>query len=412
MLNWLFDRCRKPQTDVISACIGPNSKGVSVDLKLSEEQTMLKDMVRSFVQKEFGENHIGTLCAEKRYPQEFDQGLIELGLLGLCFPEKYNGSDLGALELGIVLQELARYSLDLGMSFGLNVLGGLTILAFGKDDQIAELIPELISGRLSFSCGYYEPFQFGTGTKRNPLGWAENGKLLIKNRTVYAERRKTDKNFVLLPLYRENGPALLVLSQEHLGKPETVETLGRDLLGLVKYHVESIDRLSDGLMIEGENVIDSTMNWLKFMNLMSCIGNMETVIENTIRYSKERIQFNKPIGTFQAIQHMIVDSKVKVVTSKLFGDWVAWLIDRSSFKTSGLSLTTDINIANTYITKCFEETVNAGLQVMGGYGYMQESHMERYVRDARSTGYYVEDAFLQKERISDHLGIVPQERLS
>jgi len=375
-----------------------------MNLNLNEEQLMLKNTVRSFVSRELPEAVVSDLCLKKEYTPEFDRKIAELGLFGLCFPERYDGTDLGPIEVAIVIEQLSRYSIDFGMSYGLNLLGGLTILNFGTEIQKNRYLPELIKGDLSFSVGYYEPFLFNDKSKITGCLSTVNGKLTITGSVFYSERRDPDKNFILLPLLNEEQLAFVLLPQNLLGKGEILDTLGRDLLGLTKFTVEEIDCNEGQLLSKGEEIFIFAVNWMKFINLMSCIGNMGTVIDETINYAKEREQFGKPIGTFQSLQHLIVDTKTEVDTSRLFGYWLAWRIKKNNGNLT--KVLKEINMANTYVTQAFVDAVNTGIQVMGGYGYMLENHMERYIRDARMTTYFVENSFLQKMLIAEKLGII------
>ncbi len=148
-------------------------------MKLSEEQSILKETVRSLILKEFTKDYISQLCLNKEYPPEFDKRIAELGLFGISFPEKYNGSNLGPIEVAIVIEELSRYSIDLGISYGLNLLGGLAILNFGNEAQKNKYLPEIIKGDLSFSLGYYGPFLFNDLSKINGYLFVNEGKLKI-----------------------------------------------------------------------------------------------------------------------------------------------------------------------------------------------------------------------------------------
>ncbi len=380
-----------------------------MDLKLSEEQSILKETVRSFILKEFTKDYISQLCLNKEYPPEFDKRIAELGVFGISFPEKYNGSNLGPMEVAIVIEELSRYSIDLGISYGLNLLGGLTILNFGNEVQKNKYLPEIIKGDLSFSLGYYEPFLFNDLSKINGYLSINEGKLKITGNSIYSERRDPDKNLILFPLNTEEKLTFLILPQTLLGKGEILNTLGRDLLGIVKYSIKEINCGKEHLLnyyTNGEKILNFLVNWMKFINFMSCIGNMETVITDTINYSKEREQFGRPIGTFQSLMHLIVDTKVKIDTSRLFGYWIAYLMAKAQNNSlSSNGILKEINMANSYITQAFVDAANTGLQVMGGFGYTLETNMERYTRDARLTTYFIEDNFLQKLLIAEKLGI-------
>lgn len=373
-----------------------------MDLKLNQDQLILKNTVRSFILKEFHDDYVRQLCVENKYPPEFDCKIGELGLFGLCFPERYGGADMGPIEVAIVIEQLSRFSIDFGMSYGLNLLGGLIILNFGTETQKNQLLPEMIKGNLSFSLGYYEQFLINDLNKINGLISIFDGILKTNVITFYSEKRNQDKNIILLPLRdKEEKLVFVLLPQNLMGEGETQDILGRDLLGLKKFTIEEMGCNEGQLLTKGEEIFDYTVNWMKFINTISCIGNMKTVINETIKYAKEREQFGKPIGTFQSLKHLIVDTKTMVDASRLFGYWLAWLIMKNNGKLA--NLLKEINMANGFVTKSYVNATNCGMQVMGGFGYMSESKMERYSRDSGMTSYYVEDAFLQKMTVAQVL---------
>jgi len=377
-----------------------------MDLEFNQEQSILKDTVRSFILREFPKDTVSQLCNKREYPSEFDKNLVELGLFGICFPGKYNGSNLGAIEVAIVLEELSRYSIDFGISYGLNLLGGLTILNFGTEIQKDKYLSEMIKGNLSFSIGYYEPFLFNDLSKINGSMSMIKGKQKISEIVIYSEKRDAKKNIILFPLYKEEKLTFVLLPQKILRGGDIRDILGRDLLGLMKHEIKDIECSEDQLLINGKEIFSFIVNWMKFINLMSCVGNMGTVIDETINYAKEREQFGRPIGSFQSLQHLIVDTKTEVDASRLSGYWLAWLIKKNNGNLA--TVIKEINMVNTYVTKAFVDAVNTGIQVMGGFGYTLETPMERYIRDARMTTYFVEDAFLQKMIVAERLGIITE----
>jgi hypothetical protein len=284
------------------------------------------------------------------------------------------------------------------------MLGGLTILNFGTEIQKNNYLPKLIKGEVSFSLGYYEPFFFNGQFRGNGYISVNTGELVITTGTIYTEKREPGKNFVLFPLKLDEGIILVLLPQALLGGGEVLDTLGKDLLGLVKYSIKDINCSKSQIVINDRerNILSFMINTTKFINLMCCIGNMRTVINETIDYAKKRKQFGRPIGTFQSLQHLIVDAKMKADASELFGYWVASLIENHD---GIVDMQKEINMANCYVTQSLIDVVNIGIQVMGGYGYIKENNMERYIRDSRFTTYFLEDGFLQKRIIAERLGL-------
>lgn len=374
-------------------------------MNLNEQQILIKDSVRSLMMKEFPEDRVRELCERKEFPLEFDKRIAELGIYGICFPEKYGGSNFGIIEVALVVEELSRFSIDFGISFGLNILGGLTYLLFGRDEHKEKYLPKIVNGKISFSLGYPQPFIFDSLSIENAkISASDDGKKKIEEMTIFTERRDSEKNIILsLIQLNENQSFLIFIPQQVLGKGEVIPTLGRDLLGLMKYDFKNLNLNEEWLMEDEGKRANFIKNMSKFFNFMSCIGNMQTVLEETIQYAKNRVQFGVPIGTFQALQHLISDVKVLVDISKLYGYWAAELIENNR---ETLGIEKEINMANCFITQSFIHAVNVGIQVMGGYGYIKDNNMERYIRDARMTTYFVEDSFIQKLTIAREMSLL------
>lgn len=372
-----------------------------MELKLEEEQQILKDAVKSLIQRDYSEPRVAQLGRQQDTLAEFHDQLVQLDISGICFPEQYGGVNLGPVEAAIVIEELSRYAVDLGMSFGLNVAVGSMILRYGGDHQKDRYLRGLISGEMTACIGYAEPFCLGDARTIRHHMLEKNGSLIIKTDLLYSERRELAKGLMLLPVKKEEDLVLALIPLTRLCGGQPVDTLGRELLGQIAYPPQEIPCDAQQLFGRGETMLTDVANWMKFVNTLSCIGNMKTVLEKTLQYAKEREQFGKPIGTFQAIQHMIVDAKIGLDGALLYGHWLAWLLEENQRDT--LKMTREINLANLFVTEAFVNAVNTGMQVMGGFGYMKESHMERYARDARMTTFAIEDGFSQRRLIASGL---------
>ncbi|MDX9788084.1 MAG: acyl-CoA dehydrogenase family protein [Desulfobacterales bacterium] len=372
-----------------------------MELEVYQDRQILKDAVKNFIQRDYSEGMIGQLVLHRESLSEFNHQLSNLDITGICFPEKYGGVNLGPVETAIVVEELSRYAIDLGMALGLNLAAGMMVLRYGNESQKNHYLPGLISGEMTACIAYTEPFSLGDVDNINHRIVEENEHLMINTDAIYCEQRELSKGILLIPA-KQGGEivfALIPLTCMKAGEP--VDLLGRKILGQIKYGPQEIRCGAAHLFGQGHAMVTDLMNWLKFFNTVCCVGNMRTVVEKAIQYAKEREQFGKPIGTFQAIQHLLVDAKIGLDCASLYGRWLAWLLTEND--NDSLPITAEINMANAYVTEAYVNAVNTGMQVMGGFGYMEESHMERYARDARMTTYAVEDGFSQKMRVADAL---------
>ncbi len=370
-----------------------------MDLEFDQEQLMLRDTIQSFIRREYPEETVRQMCIDRMGLSAFSEKLTELGITGICFPEQYGGAELGPVEMAIVIEELSRYSIDFGMSFGAGLAAGLSLLHHGDEHSRNRYLPELIGGRLKVCFAYTEPFVFGTPCKAKVTGENGSEQWKIRTGTVYSEMIEPGSGIILMPVETGDQLQVTILPLNILTGGEQVAILGRELSGQIKYPPQTIKGSIEPVFDQGTIVMESLTNYLKFFNVISCAGNMRTVVEKTVQYAKEREQFGQPIGKFQAIQHMIVDAKTGLDCSVLYGHWLAWLLEKNGGKSAGL--TREITMANTFVAQAYMNAVNTGIQVMGGFGYMAESHMERYARDARMAGFHIEDSYSQKIKVAD-----------
>ncbi|KJS31225.1 MAG: hypothetical protein VR64_12305 [Desulfatitalea sp. BRH_c12] len=371
-----------------------------MDFEFSQEQLMLKDTVRSFIRKEYPEEAVRLMCSESKRLSAFEAKLAELGISGICLPEQYGGEALGPMETAVVIEALSRFSIDFGMTCGVNLTAGMALVQYGTEALKNRYLPELISGQGCACFGYSEPFTFGRG-KPACVGTSNKSAVEIQIDTVYCENKDPATGILFLPAVINGHSTIAVLDLAELKDGQVLKTVGRNLLGQQMYPPQKIRFNPEQIFNSHAKLIPSVMNNLKFFNVMSMIGNMKTVVDRTIQYAKAREQFGQAIGKFQAIGHMIVDAKIGSDSSTAYAYYLAWQLEKSLSDSSGL--TRSINMAGTFVSQSYLNAANTAIQVMGGYGYMNESHIERYARDARMAGFYCEDSYAQKIAIANEL---------
>lgn len=369
-----------------------------MNIELSQEQLMLKDTARLLVRKEFNDEMIRAMIQSGDDLSLFESKLTNIGISGICFPERYGGEDLNIIDVAVVIEALSRYSIDMGMTCGINLTAGIAILRYGSEFQRKNWLTKLISGKASACFGSSEPFAFN---RMQPATVKDVGKDEVEIRlpTVFCENKPPKTALLFLPVTVKGESTLAILPLKELEIGDSVATVGRKLLGQCRIPAQVIRSKQAQLLDPHPAMMQDVTNTLKFFNVMSIVGNMKTVVERTIEYAKAREQFGRPIGTFQSIAHLIVDAKIGLDSSILYGYWLAWLLAQQNGDSSAVSR--EANLANTFVSQSFIKAVNTAIQVMGGYGYMNESHMERYARDARMTTFYVQDSYAQKMAIAN-----------
>lgn len=363
-----------------------------MDFQLTEEQTMVRDMAREFSQNELvprarkhdEQGHLD--------PEVFDL-IKELGFWGFTIEEKYGGSELGNLELSLLLEELNAGCASTGVTVSVhNSLLGSPIKSFGTNEQQARWLPELASGeRIGCYC-LTEPNagsdagSLVTSATRDGDDWIIDGtKIFVTNGAfaglaiVYARtstERKGPKGISAFLVPMETPGVTVGKSEKKTGirGSSTTEIL-----------FEKVRLPADALLGEenrGFHIAMDTLDGGRIGIASQAVGIGRACLEASIRYAKEREQFGRPIGKFQAIQWKLADMSTRLDAARLMTQRAAQLRDRGERCTHAAAQAK--LLASTTCNFAADEC----LQIYAGAGYTDDFEVERLFRDARITEIY------------------------
>jgi len=284
----------------------------------------------------------------------------------------------------------------------------MPILRFGSDAQKGMYLPKLCSGKWIGAHGMTEPdsgsdaFSLRTSAKLNDGYYILNGtKTLVTNApeaNVFLVFATVDKKLGFM------GVTGFIIEKDfsgfHVGKP--IEKMGLKTTHMAELILEDCEvpvenRL--GKVGSGAAVFNDSMEWERSCILASYLGGMERQLETCINYAKERRQFNKPIGKFQAVANKIVDMKVRLETSRQILYKVAWIK-----KTQGQAVM-DAAIAKLYLSEAWVKSCLDAVQIHGGYGFTTEFELERDLRDSIGGTLYSGTSEIQRNIIAHQLGL-------
>jgi acyl-CoA dehydrogenase len=355
---------------------------------LTDEQQMLRDMVRDFVERECPKNTARDLEAGGEYPRALAERIAAVGLNGVGVPEEYGGQGGDIISQVIVCEELSRSLAGLAWIWGITVWSGAkAIVKHGNERQRAELLPAIAEGKMTFAFAMTEP---GGGTDalramRTRATRADGGWVLRGNKIWSTLAHVADRIMVLARTSSHEKPSrgitAFLVERDSPGLTATpIPKIGMRSLG-------SCDVVFDDVFVPDENVLGEvdggwaqvlgSLNSERIMTAAMCTGILQGVLEDAVAYAKERDAFGKPIGAMQAIQHGIADIAMKLETARLHTYRAAWL--QRAGRPCGVEATMAKCLAAEYAT----EAADFGIQILGGYGYAQEYNMQRYWRDAR-----------------------------
>ncbi len=377
-----------------------------MDYLLTEEQKMLKAMVRDFAEKEL-EPVAAQVDEESMYPAENVKKMAELGLMGVPFPEKYGGSGGGEVSFVLVEEELSRVCASTGTVYFVTAgLAGQPIYMFSNEEQRQRWVPDVAAGRkitafaLTEAGAGSDPAAMETTAARTKGGYILNGtKIFITNgaeadlSVVFATVDKSLKHRGICGFVAEKGmPGFSVGKHEHklgIRGSSTTELNFQDCF------VPEANRL--GQEGEGFKQALKSIDASRVSVAAQAVGIAQGAFDKALAYAKERKQFGQTIGDFQAIQWMLSDMATQLDAARLLTYRAAWLQEE------GQPFVKEASMAKVYAAEVSMYVTTKAIQIYGGYGFVKEYPLERYFRDARITEIYEGTSEMQRMTIARHL---------
>jgi alkylation response protein AidB-like acyl-CoA dehydrogenase len=377
-----------------------------MDLGLSEEQEMLKTSARNFLQKECPKKLVKQLDeSDEGYSPELWQRIAGLGWLGLMFPDEYGGSGGSFLDLVVLLEEMG-YNILPGPFFSTVVLGGLTTLAAGNKEQKRELLPGIASGEIILTLALTEPSVGYDASSVKTTAVAHNGEYMINGTKLFVP----DANVadLLLCVARtkeaknpEDGITIFLVDAKSPGVECTLlKTLARDKQCEVLFNNAGVPKENIlGELDQGWPVVQDALQKATVAKCAEMVGGAQAALDMAVAYAKERIQFNRPIGSFQAIQHYCANMVSDVDGSRFVTYKAAWKVSE------GLPATMDVAIAKAWTSEAYRRVTLLAHQIFGAIGFTMDHDLHLYYRRAKASEMMFGDSAFQRAIVSRELGL-------
>jgi len=357
-----------------------------MDFLLTEEQEILKESIRNFAQKEI-QPFVKESDEKGEWPEELTEKLAEMGLLGIIIPTEYQGAGYSNVDYVIILEEISKVDASVGLVVAAhNSLCSNHLNLFGDEDQKRKYLTRLASGQTLGAWGLTEP-EAGSDaaalrTKAVKKGdhWVLNGtKLFITNGSLAEisvvmavtgpeKGRKGISSFIL-----EKG-----MEGFRAGKKE-------DKLGIRS--ADTSELILEDVKVPAENLIgEEGKGYKQAMTILDggrvsiagfSLGIAAGALESSLKYSKERVQFNQPIANFQAIQWMLADGFTELEAARLLSYRAAFLEDK------GKKIPKESAMAKLFASELAVKASSMAVQIYGGYGFIKDYPVEKYYRDSK-----------------------------
>jgi alkylation response protein AidB-like acyl-CoA dehydrogenase len=380
-----------------------------MDFDLTEEQTILRDSVRKLMDRAAPAAEVRRLEREQAYPYAVYDAWVEAGLLRLPYPEEYGGLGGSVIDLVIVAEEISRKSADVFMAFAGSTFCGLNLLRNASTEQKRYWLPRIASGESRMAISISEP-EAGSdvgamraSAQRDGDHWIISGHKLwstgagatnaVINVYVRTDPTASERNALSLFLVDNDAPGLTV---------RKLDMLGRRCVGTYELIFDDV-RVPADRLIGGENKGWSCLlSGLQIERVCSAAGNCgaaQDAFDQALQYAKDRKQFGRPIGTNQAIAHMLADLQAELEAVRTLMWRAAWMVS------TGKDALREISMAKLLASELYVKIANAGMQILGANGYSMEFDMQRHFRDSRASTIAAGSSQMQRNVIAGLMGL-------
>jgi acyl-CoA dehydrogenase len=374
-------------------------------LTFSEEQEMMRTMVRDFAQSEI--SPFIEKMEQGQFPSEVLRKMGELGLMGIPVPEKYGGAGMDFISYILAIHELSRVSATIGVILSVHTsVCTNPILYFGNDAQKQKYVPKLASGEylgafcLTESSSGSDASALKTKAVKDGNEYIINGsKMFITNggaADVYIVFASTN------PALRSKGITAFIVEKNTPGF-----IVGKDERKMGLHGSRTVQLSFENMRVPAENMLGSEGEGFKIAmaNLdvgrigiaAQAVGIAEGALDAAVNYAKGRQQFGKPIAAGQGVAFKLADMATNVEAAKLLLYRAAYL------RQQGKKCSFESSTAKLFASRTAVETATEAIQVFGGYGYTEDYPVERFFRDAKITEIYEGTSEIQRIVISKSL---------
>jgi alkylation response protein AidB-like acyl-CoA dehydrogenase len=372
----------------------------AMNFGFSEEQDELRKMVRRFLEEKSPESEVRRLMAttEGYDPAVWAQMANELALQGLGIPEEFGGQGYGPVELYVVFEEMGA-ALFCGPYFSTIALAANALLLVGNEKDQAEYLPGIASGEtiatvaLTDDAGLWDLSNTSTTATRSGDGYVVNG---VRS---YVTDGST-ASLLLVPAKTDKGVSLFAIAGDASGVTrESLATMDqtRKQSRIEFKNAPAVLIGEDGGALAG---LEATMQIAAAALAAEQVGGAQRVLDSSVEYAKNRVQFGRPIGSFQAIKHKCADMLLDVESAKSAAYYAAWAAQERNEE-----LPIAASLAKSFCSEAYFHCAAENIQIHGGIGFTWEHPAHLYFKRAKSSELFLGDPAYHRELLAQQLGI-------
>ena len=377
-----------------------------MDFDLTEEQEAIKTMVREFAEREI-EPMAADIDKSMEFPIDNAKKMGKVGFMGMMVPQEYGGADAGAISYVTAIEEVAKVCASTGVIMSVNnSLVCHPILTYGTEEQKQKFLRPLASGEKLGAFGLTEPSAGTDASSQTTTAVMDGDEYVLNGSKVFITNGSDADIFVVFAMTDKKqgtrGISTFIVEKDTpgftLGKYE--DKLGIRASGQVELFFSDCRIPKENLLGKegaGFKIAMATLDGGRIGIAAQAVGIAQAALEESIKYSKERVQFGRPIATKQAIQWMIADMAARIEASRLL------LYRAAAAKDAGKRYSYEAAMAKLVASETAMDVTTKAIQIHGGYGYTKDYPVERFFRDAKITEIYEGTSEVQRMVISGTL---------
>lgn len=357
-----------------------------MNFDLTQEQQMIKKTMREFADKVVAPGAVER-DRTKEFPKEAFKQLADMGMMGLPFDEAYGGAGADTTSFAIVTEELSRVCASTGITYSAHIsLGGAPLSLFGTEEQKQKYLAPICTGESFGAFGLTEPNAGsdagGTETRAVEDGddWVINGSKVYITNASHAKHLAITAITGMNDGKKEISAIIVPTDAEGFTVIDNYEKMGLNASNTTELVLENVRVPKENLLGkrgEGFKQFLVTLDGGRIGIAAMAVGIAQGAFNKALAYAKERKQFGKPLSEFQVTQFKLADMAMKIELARNMVYKAAWLKDQ------GRPFTKEASMAKLYASEMAMEVADEAIQIHGGYGYMKEYEVERYMRDAK-----------------------------
>ncbi|AND41540.1 MULTISPECIES: acyl-CoA dehydrogenase [Cytobacillus] len=359
-----------------------------MNFDLTAEQNMIYKTIREFAQEEVAP---GALERDrtKEFPIEVFKKMADLGLMGLPFPEEYGGAGADTVSFAIVTEELSRACASTGITYSAHIsLGGAPLYLFGTEEQKQKYLVPICTGESFGAFGLTEPNAGSDAGGTRTTAVEKDGEYIINGNKCFITNASYAKHLALTAVTgekdgkKEISAIIVPTDAEGFTVIDNYEKMGLNASNTTELVLEDVRVPTEHLLGkkgEGFKQFLITLDGGRIGIGAMALGIAQAAYDKALQYAKERKQFGRSLSDFQAIQFKLADMAMKIELARNMVYKAAWLKDQ------GRPFAKEASMCKLYASEICMEIADQAVQIHGGYGYMKDYHVERYMRDGKLT---------------------------